>query len=170
MQRSKYTREILIEAVNSSRSMADVLRFFGLRLTGGSHRALTIRLKKEEINTSHFHGSKWNVGENHQGGPAKKPAEEILVLGNSTDANVSSFRIRRALREIGRLEICEECNLGPMWKGRPLRLQIDHRNGRRWDNRRENVRWICPNCHSQTENFGSKNRFAVVVDLADTQP
>ena len=44
------------------------------------------------------------------------------------------------------------------WNGEPLRLQVDHINGRKWDNRRDNVRFICPNCHTQTENFGSKNR------------
>jgi protein-arginine kinase activator protein McsA len=45
----------------------------------------------------------------------------------------------------------------PEWNGQPLRLQIDHINGNPVDNRQENLRFLCPNCHSQTINFGTKN-------------
>ena len=45
----------------------------------------------------------------------------------------------------------------PWWNGRPLVFQVDHRNGNSLDNRPGNARFMCPNCHSQTENFGSSN-------------
>ena len=44
------------------------------------------------------------------------------------------------------------------WLGKPLSIQIDHRNGIRSDHRLENLRMLCPNCHSQTETYGAKNR------------
>jgi hypothetical protein len=54
-------------------------------------------------------------------------------------------------------QICCECNIGPEWNNKPLRLQIDHKNGNVKDNRLENLRMICPNCHTQTETWGVRN-------------
>lgn len=53
---------------------------------------------------------------------------------------------------------CQLCGLGPEWNGKDLVLQIDHKNGDKYDHRFENLRYLCPNCHSQTETYGSKNR------------
>jgi Zn finger protein HypA/HybF involved in hydrogenase expression len=52
---------------------------------------------------------------------------------------------------------CEVCGLEGSWQNRPLTLQIDHKNGDHSDNRLENLRFLCPNCHAQTDNFGGKN-------------
>ncbi len=52
---------------------------------------------------------------------------------------------------------CAVCSQPPKWNGEPLVLPIDHINGRTWDNRREYLRFLCPNCHSQTQTFGVRN-------------
>ena len=52
---------------------------------------------------------------------------------------------------------CDGCGLSE-WRGKPLSIQIDHINGIRNDNRLENLRMLCPNCHSQTETFGARNK------------
>lgn len=52
---------------------------------------------------------------------------------------------------------CEECGLTD-WRGRQLSLALHHINGDPTDNRLENLRMLCPNCHSQTENFAGRNR------------
>lgn len=52
---------------------------------------------------------------------------------------------------------CSECGLID-WRGKPLSIQIDHINGDNKDNRLENLRMLCPNCHSQTETFGARNK------------
>jgi 5-methylcytosine-specific restriction endonuclease McrA len=44
------------------------------------------------------------------------------------------------------------------WLGKPLTLELDHVNGDNTDNRRENLRFLCPNCHSQTPTYRRKNR------------
>ena len=63
--------------------------------------------------------------------------------------------VRRYLIERGIYE-CSECGIKE-WNGRPLALQLDHINGNPHDHRLENVRWLCPNCHTQTENWGVQN-------------
>lgn len=66
--------------------------------------------------------------------------------------------VKRHLIGAGILEnVCEECGLEE-WLGRPIVMELDHRNGIRNDNRLENLRMLCPNCHSQTETHGAKNK------------
>ena len=65
--------------------------------------------------------------------------------------------VKRRLLQAGILKnVCEECGLAE-WRGKPLAIQIHHRNGNRDDHRVENLRMLCPNCHSQTETFAGRN-------------
>lgn len=49
------------------------------------------------------------------------------------------------------------CGLGPTWNDRPLALQLDHIDGDATHNGLENLRILCPNCHSQTRTFAGRN-------------
>jgi 5-methylcytosine-specific restriction endonuclease McrA len=82
------------------------------------------------------------------------PIEEFLTENSSC----SRTNLKRRLLREGLLEnVCHICGQLPEWNGKPLVLQLDHINGISNDNRLENLRIICPHCHSQTENFAGKN-------------
>jgi 5-methylcytosine-specific restriction endonuclease McrA len=59
---------------------------------------------------------------------------------------------------------CSRCGIGD-WRGKPLGIHIDHINGEKNDWRLENLRMLCPNCHSQTPTFGGRNlrRFSALI-------
>lgn len=152
---TKYTKEVLAPAVEASDSYYGVLRYLGLRPTGGSHGNIKKLVSKYGIDTSHF------LGQGHARGgaaPNRLPPSAVLVDQRlSSGLRERPSILRRAMIESGVEELCEECGLPPTWRGKPLRLQVDHRNGDFLDNRPENVRFLCPNCHAQTPNFGVVN-------------
>jgi 5-methylcytosine-specific restriction endonuclease McrA len=72
-------------------------------------------------------------------------------------STVNRQHLKRRLIDAGlKQDRCEECGLRD-WRGLPITLALHHRNGMRTDNRLENLAILCPNCHSQTENFGGRN-------------
>jgi hypothetical protein len=83
--------------------------------------------------------------------PLGQSIEELLAKGKSR-RNIKVRLLRTGLLE----NRCCECGVNE-WLGRPLSIQIDHINGIRNDNRLENLRMLCPNCHSQTETYGRRN-------------
>ena len=85
----------------------------------------------------------------------KRPIEQVLAeLQGSTATN---SRIRTRLVKDGTLqEICDECGVGANWQGKPLTLQLEHKDGNRANWVLNNLRLLCPNCHTQTESYGWK--------------
>lgn len=152
----KYSKELLEEAVKDSISIAGVIRKLGLKHAGGNYSHIKNRIAKYGIDTSHFLGVRANSGKSHKGGPDKLEWPSILVFDRLKGRKEATKRLKRALLESGVEEKCS-CGLGTIWNGRPLVLQIDHIDGDFLNNCKENLRFLCPNCHSQTETFGSKN-------------
>jgi hypothetical protein len=149
-----YSDEMLAAAAKRSVSYAGVLRDLGVPVTGGQHAHLARRIRAAGIDTSHF------LGQAHLRGttrPRRKP-EEILVLRPPNAGRQNAKTLRRALLAVGVPHECAVCRIGPAWRGQPLILTIDHVNGDYRDNRRQNLRFLCPSCHSQTSTWCRKPR------------
>ncbi|MFD9126870.1 HNH endonuclease [Kitasatospora sp. NPDC059571] len=150
-----YTEERLREAVAACHTIAGVVRYLGERSAGGTQQHVGRRIKAFGIDTSHFTGQGHNRG--RRSGRRLRP-DQVLVQRPADAKRLPGSRIRQALLELGIPDACAVCGIGPIWRGLPMALEVDHINGDWSDNRRENVRLICPNCHATTDTYCGRNK------------
>ncbi|WP_432250942.1 HNH endonuclease signature motif containing protein [Streptomyces sanyensis] len=150
---TRWTREVLEPAVASSANMSEVLRRLGLDVLGGHHTHLGRRVRALGIDTSHFTGPVRRRG----GGGRQDPAA-VLVRSPGLTRRVPGERLRRALSRLGVPQRCDLCGTDPLWRGRPLPLEVDHRDGDWRNNSPHNLRLLCPNCHSTTDAYRRRSR------------
>jgi hypothetical protein len=133
--------------LSRSETLTQVLGHFGLQMRGHNYRTLMQRIQDEGIDISHIRANRYKVRGTSQ------PLSELLVP-NST---LATHHLKRRLLSEGILKpLCAECGLGTIWNDKPLTLHLDHINGSSRDNRLENLRLLCPNCHSQTATYAGK--------------
>lgn len=132
-----------------------MLRRLGASPTSGStNRQVRDDIRRLRLDVSHFAGQGWAKGTENPAKRPRKPLEQILVAGRQV-AHTSD--LRKHLIEEGVLPpVCSGCGRST-WEGRPMPLELDHTNGDRRDNRLENLRLLCPNCHALTETYRGRN-------------
>ena len=163
MIRIKYTKELLEENVKDCYSFAELCRRLGLKPEGSNPKTLRKKMDEFGVDYSHFTGQAWNKNpENpvYRG----KYLPKLCEHSSLSSANVKELVYRLGLKE----NKCEnpECGISE-WQGKPIICELHHINGDSTDNRIENLQILCPNCHSQTDNFRSRNRNKKVLSAQE---
>lgn len=151
--------EEFTELINKSSCISDVLRELGYSTNGNSWGNKIVSERMDKLNLSFK-----NKNSNYKGYISKLSLEEVMTKDSSYNRTKLKERLfKEGLKE----KKCEICGISE-WQGKPISLQLHHINGINNDNRLSNLQILCPNCHSQTENFGSRGKGTAIIRKADS--
>jgi len=161
--KSKYTKEILEDAVKDCRSWRQTLEKLGLSKTGGGMYTFIQRLVKyHNVDVSHFSSKGWAKGKTVKTDKGvarsvrKRRYDETLIFIKNSTYQTSNLYNR--LLEMGWENKCNVCGLFELWNDKLIRLHVHHIDGDNSNHVLNNLELICPNCHSQTNTYcGNKN-------------
>lgn len=157
MIKVKYTKELLEENVKDCYSFAELCRRLGLKPEGSNPKTLRKKMDEFGVDYSHFTSQAWNKNPNNPVYRGKY-LSKLCEHSSLSSANVKELVYKLGLKE----NKCEICGITE-WLGNPIVCELHHINGDSTDNRIENLQILCPNCHSQTDNFRSRNRSKKVM-------
>ena len=156
MKKYDWSKERIQKAVAKTKCWYDCLEELNIPKRGCNWRTLKRKVEKFNIDVSHFN---YKYAKTHNGKHQKKflinkTNSEIFKFSPKTSPNsLKSEYIKRFLNGVAKCECCGIID----WQNKPLVFQLHHINGDHKDCRKENLQLLCPNCHSQTDNFANKN-------------
>jgi len=160
MGHHKYSDEEFLAALRQSVSMRNLINLLEMCVSSWNYKNFYKRIQHLRASTDHWKGQTREdcLGNLHS--TTSRSLDQILI----ENSPVTGAVLRRNILKSKILEYkCAICGIDE-WNGKNLSLQIDHKNGCRTDDRIENLQWLCPNCHTQTETWGTKRRRNRCVD------
>lgn len=164
----KIESDVLQNIINDSTSIKDVLNALGLQGVNGENRnTLEKRIKEDNLDLSLLR-MKRDLKESER----RKIYQWNRELSNDDlfceNSNSSRSTVRNRLLKDDILSYkCSICLNEGMHNNEPLSLHLDHINGINNDNRLDNLRFLCPNCHSQTMTYAGKKRHKIKSGTPD---
>jgi hypothetical protein len=138
-----YTDEDIINYAKEVKSISALLDKLKLRKAGGNFNNIKRNLQRLNVNTDHWTGQGWNKD-------AKLKDWDQYTRGSTLKPHLIKERGHK----------CEHCNLEE-WMGQMIPIELDHIDGDRTNNKIENLRLLCANCHSLTPTFRNRKRDVV---------
>lgn len=139
---SPFDENLFFDVAPTCSSIPEILQKMGLQPVGGNFTQIRTRLLENNISLKPLNKKLW-------------ADNEVYCIGSQFNRRSLQNRVKRD----GWLPYrCGVCSNPGEWLGTTLTLHLDHINGNNADHRKENLRWLCPNCHTQTPTFAGRNR------------
>ncbi len=153
---NRWEKKNVLQAAKNAVSIRSLILNLGLVPAGGNYSQCYFYIDKYNIDTSHFVGQAWHKGISIPREPIYT-LDELLVAGRPT----ARRNLKRRLFAAGiKKAACEECGWAKQSDDGRIPIELDHINGDNTDNRLENLRILCPNCHSlKPTHRGSNMRY-----------
>ena len=150
---SEYTKDELIKIIGQCNNIKHVLDV--LKINKVYHYKFKEFILNNNVSTEHF-----------------KTHYYYTPYNNKNIKSYSKFK-EKLIKENKLINKCVICNIDPFWNNKKMTLQLDHINGNNTDNRIENLRLLCPNCHSQTDTYTGrntkKNKNEIIIPTVELQ-
>lgn len=148
----EYSDNEIIEIASGAKSFHNFIELLGYKSAGGNdYNFFRNYFLKERKLSLKFRGTS---NQTDKAFIRKYTNEELFVKDCAVSRKVIKSRI---LSEKLLPYVCDSCKISGFWNGKELALQLEHKNGVNNDNRLENLCFLCPNCHTQTDTFASRN-------------
>lgn len=153
--RTSYTPNQLQELLDNSESYADVIKKVGLIPMGRNYDTLKQLIKEYNLSTEKLNENRKQLFSRLAKIPKSKVTTESILNGEHPNYG-SSQLLKRLVKEKYKEYKCEKCGISE-WLGKRLSLQLHHKDGVHSNNHLDNLEILCPNCHSQTDNYCGRN-------------
>ena len=157
MKKYDWSEKRVRDAVSEANCWFNCLELLGIPKKGYNYRTLQNRVRDYGIDVSHFDYSYAHLhnGQHYARHLSNRAESDVFCLG--ANVKISSLKKEYIRRFMAGVPRCEECGITE-WNGKELVFQIHHLDGNNRNHVKENLKLLCPNCHSQTENFSNKKR------------
>lgn len=154
----QFTPSELQQLLDESNSYSDVLRKVGMNPKGSNTDTLKKIITEYNLNTDKMNVNRKKLYQKNAILTHQKntiPLVDIIIYNKYPNYN-SSKLLKRLVKEGYKEYKCEKCGINE-WMGQPISLQLHHKDGNHCNNLINNLCFLCPNCHSQTDNYSGKS-------------
>lgn len=146
-----WSKENLERTVKDANCWFNWLRLLNIPTRGCNYRTLKEKAKLYNLDISHFN---YNYARTHNGKRILKNRTDDEIFNENIPIKTASVKKEYINRILG-IAHCEQCGI-ISWNKKELVFQLHHKDGNHKNNKLENLILLCPNCHSQTDNYANK--------------